>query len=113
MQQTSVKRVEFTQDNVMKCQCGNCPVQEDSSCAADMMQQFKAKTEGAPSGVQGSLEGIAQPSDLPGLYCSSGTAECGDLDFAQSCVCPTCDVWKGHDLTKQHYCEQGDAMTIG
>jgi hypothetical protein len=101
MQQTQNKQVQFTLDNIDKCQCLNCPVQHDSSCAMD---KAKAMQPGQMPQSQ---------SDVPKVYCSQGTAACDDLDFSQRCICPTCAVWAENGLDNYKYCQNGPASQIG
>lgn len=101
--QTQSKQVRFTEDNVMKCQCASCPVQTDSACAMDRVEQMGT----------GDWMASMSPQDVPKVYCSTGTATCGDLDFSQKCMCPTCDVWAENDLHNYKYCQHGDASKLG
>lgn len=71
---------------------------------------------GPDIGTQGQARGdgnLPSSSDIPGLYCSSGEAGCGDLDFEKRCMCPTCSVWQEHDLGAYKYCKDGPAARIG
>jgi hypothetical protein len=137
----ATKTVTYNMDNIMKCRCTTCPVQTDSSCATDklqamsgMMDRMKTLMPGgenispvpdassmsgmpemsAMSGVPGMLD-MTLPSaqDMPGLYCATGKAICDDLDYSQSCSCPTCGVWVDNRLDSLKYCGQGSASQIG
>jgi len=121
--QTQTKAVQFTQDNVMKCQCDNCSVQANSSCAMDRLQQVNQAMQGGQMGSQGgpgamqsmttqTIGGLSA-QDVPQVYCSTGQSTCGDLDYTQNCICPTCDVWRENDLANYKYCRDGDATRIG
>ncbi|MBI5232233.1 MAG: DUF2769 domain-containing protein [Coriobacteriales bacterium] len=114
------RTVAFTADNIMKCQCGNCPVQDESACAADKMQALAPMMEqmqgmmGEGSAMMSAQSGmLPSGEDLPGMYCSSGTATCNDLDFDQNCVCPSCKVYTENDLANWKYCNQGSAEQVG
>lgn len=98
MQQTQAKLVEFTQDNVTKCQCLNCPVQAESVCAVD---------------EQRAMGTTPTPEETPKVYCSSGSATCDDLDFSKQCSCPTCSVWSENGLGNYKYCQNGSAAVQG
>ena len=115
--QTQIKSVQFTMDNVMKCQCGSCPVQGESQCAIDKMRSMKSMMPADPSGgleAQPMGQMMApRPEMVPGMYCSTGTASCGDLDFMQKCICPTCAVWQENDLGSMKYCRNGSAADNG
>jgi hypothetical protein len=99
--ETQTKTVEFTMANVDKCQCTNCPVEANSSCASGKMQAMQG------------AQGMPAPRDVPKVYCSQGTASCGDLDFSQRCVCPTCQVWQENGLSNYKYCQNGSAAQQG
>ena len=98
--------VEFTKDNALKCMCSKCPVQEKSACVAGKnAAMMKAMEEG--------MEGMPAASDVAGLYCSTGSATCGDLDVTQNCICSRCSVFSENGLTQWKYCERGNAEAIG
>jgi hypothetical protein len=98
--------VDFNMDNMMKCICTTCPVQAQSACAMDK----GAKVMGA---MESGMEGLPAQGDVPGLYCSTGTASCDDLDFSGNCICAGCAVYAENGLTQYKYCERGSAATIG
>ena len=95
--------VDYSEDNVQKCWCGQCPVQKQSSCAKDSMQQASQSLE---------HHEMPDPKVLPGLYCATGTATCGDLKPTERCFCPECLVWGENVLPANHYCAQGSASQI-
>ncbi len=121
-------RIEYNQDNCMKCQCADCPVQVKSSCTIakrpkwDNMRQDMMKM-GMDGGTQGQSTmpahmeemNMLKPSEMIGLYCSStiGKSTCNDLDPSQECACPTCMVWMENGLNSRHYCTEGDADQRG
>lgn len=128
--QTQTKTVAYNADNIMKCQCTSCPVQDASACATDkkqamsgMMDKMSAMT-GAGQGMAGMSGGMSDqqgmsemmlPStqDMPGMYCSTGTATCGDLDYTKGCICPTCGVYTDNQLDNTKYCNKGSAAQVG
>ena len=64
------------------------PCQAESECAQAKMKM-----------LQESMTGMSpKPSDVPGMYCTTGTATCGDLDPNKTCNCPNCDVFKENNL---------------
>jgi len=106
MERTAMKSVAYDPPNAMKCQCGKCPVQTESACAQEKLKAVPGKME--------EMQGMMPPKeDMPGLYCATGTATCGDLDFSKGCVCPTCQVWTENQLENQKYCRQGSASEVG
>lgn len=100
--QTQTKQVAFTQANVDRCRCTACPVQTSSGCVSQKAQAMEGR------GIGGTRQ-----QDVPNAYCAQGTASCGDLDFAQRCVCPTCEVWQENGLGNYKYCQNGSAERIG
>jgi len=95
-------KIEFTRENITKCLCPQCPVQAESECA-----QIKMKM------LQESMRGMSpEPSDVPGVYCATGTATCSDLDPSKMCNCPNCDVFKENNLEqgepKGYFCQKGN-----
>jgi hypothetical protein len=100
MVETQTKHVEFTIENVTECQCGNCPVQEMSTCVSAQMAAMDVRA-------------TPTPRDTPKVHCSKGTTTCDDLDFSQSCICGTCAVWAENGLGNWKYCRNGSAETQG
>lgn len=96
--------VPYIQKNAARCQCYGCPVQKESACA---QEKYAA--------VSGSLATGEPPvhADLPGLYCSAGTAVCDDLDFSGMCQCMGCAVYAENSLAQWKYCKRGAAAQIG
>ncbi|MFH1432550.1 MAG: DUF2769 domain-containing protein [archaeon] len=94
--------VLFTKENVMKCICGKCPVQVKSQCSKEHMEKAKKMM------VTG---GMPVPKEIPGLYCSGGSARCKDLDFKQMCICSMCPIWTEYRLANGepsgYYCRDG------
>ncbi|MCL5962001.1 MAG: DUF2769 domain-containing protein [Chloroflexi bacterium] len=103
-------RVEFNMENVNKCQCPPCPVQAQSSCVKDKLAKLQQMMQPVSAGTP---DPPPDPDIVPGMYCSTGTASCADLDFNKSCFCPTCAVWTESKLTARYYCEEGNADQIG
>ncbi|MGB9979903.1 DUF5518 domain-containing protein [Methanobacterium sp.] len=96
-------KIEFTRENITKCLCPQCPVQAESECA-----QIKMKM------LQESMRGMSpEPSEVPGVYCATGTAACSDLDPNKRCNCPNCNVFKDNKLAQgepgEHFCQKGSA----
>jgi len=103
--------VDFSDENITKCRCGQCPVQEESRCALDKtqaMSQMAQTIEEMPG-----LDDPPAPEDVPGVYCSTGTATCSDLDYSRNCICASCDVWQEHGLSAWKYCQTGSADIMG
>ena len=94
-------KIEFTRENISKCLCPQCPVQAKSECAQTKMKM-----------VQESMRGMSpEHSDVPGVYCTTGTATCSDLDPNKMCNCPNCDVFKENSLAQRepgaYFCQKG------
>lgn len=96
-------KIEFTRENISKCLCPQCPVQAESECAQTKMKM-----------LQESMRGMSpEPSDVPGMYCATGTATCSDLNPNKMCNCPNCDVFKENNLAQgepgAYFCKNGAA----
>ena len=96
-------KVDYNLENMLKCICCKCEVQTQSKCAKDRTKRIqKIEEEG--------LEAIPRfkPNEFPWLYCSTGKAECSDLNFDKSCNCKECEVWKENKLEQdginEYYC---------
>jgi hypothetical protein len=105
---TSVEaKVLYTVSNIEKCMCSKCPVQADSVCAQEKFGSLKNETKS--SGKSGAPE----PQKVPGMYCSTGTAACKDLNPNKMCICKTCAVWEENCLERatpmMYFCNNGKA----
>lgn len=98
-----MNQVRYDTENVSKCWCGQCPVQAESACAKKEYEEAKPTIEAGS---------MPAPDDMPGLYCGTGTASCGDLKSKERCLCPECLVWGENKLISNHYCVQGSADEI-
>jgi hypothetical protein len=99
--QTEVK-VFFSEENVQKCLCVDCPVQANSQCIKEKSNRMGEVT------VK-----FLNSEILPGLYCSGGAPGCDDIDTDISCICGACDVYHKYRLgggqPLDHYCKYGSA----
>lgn len=99
--------VPYVKENINRCRCSQCPVQTNSRCAQSEVQSTKQTLKNAPAGE------VPDPENVPGVYCSEGTATCQDLDFDRQCICSSCEVWKEYDLKNanpnNHFCQHGRA----
>jgi hypothetical protein len=103
MSQTISTKVPFSATNVGMCMCPKCPVQTKSQCASSKLATIGQALSKSP------LDRV----DIPGQYCSTGTATCTDLDPKQPCMCPGCSVFSQYTLDKGTpvgwYCRDGFA----
>jgi hypothetical protein len=101
-------KVPYNLENIKKCMCPKCPVQVDSKCAMDKLNNLVKGLESAREGE------IPEPQDVPGIYCSSGKATCQDLNFDQQCICYTCAVWNEYNLgdgaPSMYFCQNGKQL---
>jgi hypothetical protein len=96
-------KVDYNLENMLKCICCKCEVQTRSKCANDRtnkIQKIEAKgLEAIP---------VFRPKEFPWLYCSTGKADCHDLNFKKVCKCKECKVWKENHLEhgdlQEYYC---------
>lgn len=103
MNEATGSKVDFNTEKVGKCQCPKCPVQAKSTCVSEKLGAINNALSKTP----------LLREDIPGVYCSTGTATCQDLDPSQSCICGTCSVFKEYDLADGtpvgYYCRDGHA----
>jgi hypothetical protein len=103
MNQTISAKVPFSAANVGKCMCPKCPVQSQSQCVSGKLAIIKDALAKKP------LQGEA----IPGLYCSTGSASCKDLDPQQSCICGGCPLFSHYNLDAGlpagYFCRDGFA----
>ena len=94
-------RVEYEFDALQNCQCGGCPVHDGSQCVIQRTSGMKfthCSTDPDPDSVEG-------------IYCSyrKGASQCSDLAANKACLCPTCTVWRMHNLDTAYFCIHGAA----
>lgn len=103
MDKTIGTKVSFSSDNVAKCMCPECPVQVKSMCSSDKLAKIKGSLAKTP----------LIREEIPGLYCSTGSAICTDLDFERACSCGNCPVFSECSLIAGapvgYYCRDGFA----
>jgi hypothetical protein len=103
-QMTSIK-IPFDLDNVKMCRCPTCPVQHNSACTQDKLNNLQETLK----------EVVLSPKYIPGEYCSQGIASCNDLDTNQTCICNTCQIYVEYNLSNASpaikYCRDGKAHT--
>ena len=94
-------RVEYNFDLLQNCQCGGCPVHDASPCVMQKTEGMKFTT----------CSSTPQPDDVEGIYCSydKGKSTCTGFDVAKACLCPTCMVWRSHNLDTSYFCVKGAA----
>jgi hypothetical protein len=112
-------KVPLNEDVILKCICGLCPVQANSECAKPkIMLGMEMKKKMTPEMMKSlTMEQKAammpKPEDMPGPYCTIGTAACEDLDYSKVCICPGCQVFKDYNLMKANemgtFCKNGKA----
>jgi hypothetical protein len=101
--ESSSTKVLFNPNNISKCMCPKCPVQSKSQCASGNLATIKASL----------AKTALVREDIPGVYCSTGTATCKDLDPKQTCICGSCAVFGENNLEKGtplgYFCRDGFA----
>jgi hypothetical protein len=94
--------VPFVAVNFDKCLCIKCPVQLRSPCVKGKFVNLKDSLNKNP----------LEKEDIPGVYCSSGTATCTDIKSTEECVCGKCVIFPEYKLYDHppmgHYCVNGD-----
>ena len=95
----------FTMENIQKCLCTSCPVQENSNCIQEKNMILDDKIS------QGDL--MLDADETPALYCLTGETDCSDIDTAKNCICTECSIYQEYQLNKcqtsEKYCLKGEA----
>jgi hypothetical protein len=103
MRSTATINIPFNVENVKKCRCPVCPVQHNSQCTKDKLSKLNEALKESP----------LNPKNIPGQYCSQGTATFSDIDTKQTCICDTCQVFSEYQMEKGEpvgtYCRDGKA----
>ncbi|MDD4358604.1 MAG: DUF2769 domain-containing protein [Candidatus Pacebacteria bacterium] len=93
--------IDFTKENMEKCQCLRCPVQDTSECVKTKLENLKNLNPDI----------LPDAQDFPGVYCANGCAYCEDLNREKECQCPTCGIWEDYGLGNAtpsfKYCQNG------
>ena len=93
--------IPFSVENIKLCRCPICPVQHDSQCTKEQLNQIQETVKANP----------IDPQKVPAEYCSQGPAACDDIDPSQTCICDTCEVFVEYTLTiaqpDGYFCTQG------
>lgn len=101
--QAVTAKVPFVTANATRCMCPRCPVQAKSACVSGKVAGIKDALKRNP----------LKREDIPGVYCSTGTATCQDINTKQSCVCGACPVFAQYKLASGqpvgYYCRDGAA----
>jgi len=101
--------IEFNLENLEKCLCGCCPVQNKDRCVIDKM---KIMHEIAQDDLDASI--MIEEERVPSIYCSTGKATSEGLDYNQECQCDKCYVWKENNLFSGeppgYFCRDGEAQ---
>ena len=96
-------KVPFIVENVTRCMCPGCPVQSASQCVSGKMLGIEDVLKSNP----------LKREDVPGDYCSTGTATCQDIDISQACSCFDCPVYSEYQLASGqptcYFCKDGNA----
>jgi hypothetical protein len=94
-------KVEYNFELLQDCQCSTCKVHNNSACIQQRTGSLKFVT----------CASEPPPNDVEGLYCSQGKGRsiCSDLATSKACMCPTCAVWRTHELDEPYFCANGPA----
>ncbi len=100
-------KVPYTEENVGRCMCSECPVLAGSECAGKKFISLRDEMS------------LLKRGDVPGhenvwrVHCSNGITTCSDLDLSQPCICNSCAVWQEYGLASRnpagYFCKNGRA----
>lgn len=93
-----MQTVEYTRENVDRCQCGKCPVYKSSQCAKDKNASIDWNK-------------LPPADQIEGMYCSPAVdkSACDDLDSMLACQCFSCPVFEECSLSDGYFCIRGAA----
>lgn len=101
-----MREIEFSMENITRCLCIKCAVQIESECVKDkqkLMLLIINQDLDSPM--------MLGQDKVPGVYCSTGTAICKDIDTRKVCKCNECPVWNEFSLKEQdnnrYFCKNG------
>lgn len=102
----TLEKIDFSMENIKKCLCPRCAVQIESQCVKDKQKiVLLIKNQDLDSPM------MLGPDKFPGLYCSTGTATCQDIDTKKVCKCTECPIWNEKSLNKyspgRYFCKDG------
>lgn len=99
-------RVDYTLENMEKCDCCICKVQRYSNCPRKRTKKIQAMEARDIDTLS-----VLDMKEFPWLYCATGLTECRDLDFDEECLCKNCKVFLENDLSRydpdEIYCREG------
>jgi hypothetical protein len=101
--------VEFNLENLKKCLCDCCPVQNKTRCVLDKMKIIQEIS-------QDDLDSriMIEKERVPAIYCAGGKATLNNVDSIQECQCDKCRVWKEKNLFSGeppgYFCRDGKSM---
>ena len=103
MKQPLKVKIPFDSSTATMCMCPRCPVQLESNCVSEKMADMTVALSKEP----------LHHEEIPAVYCAAGAATCRDLDFKQTCICSSCQVWQSYNLASGqitgYYCREGTA----
>ncbi|MBP1946730.1 DUF2769 domain-containing protein [Methanobacterium petrolearium] len=85
--------VEFCLENLEKCLCDCCPVQNKSRGVLDKMKIIEEIS-------QDDLDSrmMIEKERIPAIYCAGSNSTVKDLNSFHECQCEKCMVWKENNL---------------
>ncbi|HOG45990.1 MAG TPA: DUF2769 domain-containing protein [Anaerolineae bacterium] len=94
-------KVEYNFQQLQDCQCSTCKVHNGSTCVSQRTGGLKFTT----------CASQPPPEQVEGIYCAQmkGQSSCNDMQVNKACMCPTCGVWRSHELDTNYFCVHGSA----
>lgn len=103
-------KVPYTEKNIERCMCPECPVLANSECAGSKLKSFR---EEIIHMEKGDIGDISEPENVRRVHCSNGITTCKDIDPSQPCICSSCAVWQEYGLATNnpagYFCKNGRA----
>ncbi|MGF7118743.1 DUF5518 domain-containing protein [Methanobacterium oryzae] len=91
--------IELTIENIQKCACLECPIQTESMCAQNKIENMKEMMK-----IEKNM--VLEPKNIPGMYCITQVTACNDFNTNKTCNCSNCNIFKENKLENSigHFC---------
>ena len=100
METKNKSTIELNIENIQKCACPECPVQIESKCAQNKIENMQEMMK-----IEKNI--VPDPKNVPGMYCINGLTACNDFNADKICKCTVCDIFKENKLENSidHFCK--------
>lgn len=100
METRNKSNIELNIENIQKCACLECPIQTESKCAQNKIENIQEMRK-----IEKNI--VPKPENIPGMYCITGITTCNDFKIKETCNCSNCNIFKENlDIENSigHFC---------